>query len=155
MTFRIHAMDYAWFAPLFELSDAALLAQRALRRVADAKPGYPCRVSLQDAEVGERLLLLNYRHLDGNTPYAATHAIFVREGAEQAHPAPGEVPPVMRHRLLSLRGFDAGRMMLRAEVTEGAGLANALEAMFDDRAVEVVHIHYAGPGCFAGRATRG
>ena len=44
-----------------------------------------------------------------DTPYRTSYAIFVREGAEEAYDAVGEVPPVMRAALLSLRGFDATR----------------------------------------------
>ena len=44
----------------------------------------------------------------GNTPYRATHAIFVHEGgAEATRDGVGEVPEVMKIRPLSLRAFDA------------------------------------------------
>ena len=54
-------------------------------------PGTPCRVTLADAEVGETVILINHTHLKADTPYRASHAIFVREGQPQAHLARGEV----------------------------------------------------------------
>ncbi|WP_095589785.1 DUF1203 domain-containing protein [Actibacterium ureilyticum] len=154
MTFQIHALDYAPFAALFDLSDAAL-AERGARRVrADADPGYPCRVSLRDAAVGEELILTNYRHLDVASPYAATHAIFVRKGAIRATPRPGALPQVLTRRVLSLRAFDMAGFMAEADITDGAGLRHRLEAMLAGPGVAFVDIHNAKQGCFAARATR-
>src|SRR4051812_23355485 len=106
MSFRISALDRDEFAPLFGLSDAQLSERGIVRRVADRQPGFPCRVSLQDAEPGETLLLLNYEHLAVASPYRARHAIYVRENAQTAQPAEDEIPTVLRNRLLSLRAYD-------------------------------------------------
>src|SRR5690348_11586725 len=103
MGFRVSGLGREEFAPLFELSEAQLAAQGIVRRVADRRPGFPCRVSLQDAEPGETLLLLNYEHLPVTSPYRARHAIYVRENAQTATPAVNEIPEVLRTRLLSLR----------------------------------------------------
>lgn len=50
MNYRIVALPVAPFASLFGLNDETLAARGVLRRVADEEPGFPCRVSLQDAE---------------------------------------------------------------------------------------------------------
>jgi len=81
MTYVISGLPLQPFQPLFDLDDAALRARGIARQVADAKPGFPCRITLQDAEPGERLLLLPWRHLDVDTPYRADGPIFVRESA--------------------------------------------------------------------------
>ena len=62
----------------------------AVRQTATTKPGFPCRVSLEDAEVGEQLILVNYEHQPSASPYRAAHAIFVRKGVEQAKPGVGD-----------------------------------------------------------------
>ena len=95
MTFRIHALPPDAFAPLFALSDAELAERNALRRIVTTQPGAPCRVSLADAAPGETVILLNYTHLPAASPYQSRHAIYVREGAAQAHPEPGAVPEVL------------------------------------------------------------
>lgn len=154
MAFHIQALDPAQFQAFFEMEEDTLHAHGAVRVTADAKPGYPCRVSLQEAEVGETLLLLNYTHLDVPTPYAARHAIFVREGVSQAQPEPGEIPEVLRTRVLSLRAFDADGFMLDADVVSGADLGPKLTRMLKDVAVAWVDIHNAKQGCFAARARR-
>lgn len=154
MTFRITALDPAAFADLFALDDTALATRGARRVVADSRPGYPCRVSLEDAEIGETLILANHIHLSGHTPYAGAHAVFVRENAVRAQPRPGEVPEVLRRRLLSVRAYDADSMMIDAEVLEGEGLAPHLESLFARPDVSFVHLHNARPGCFAAVATR-
>ncbi len=154
MTFQIHPLPRAQFAPLFALS-VADLALRHIRRVtADTCPGFPCRVSLEDATPGEDVLLLNHQHLDGPGPYAASHAIYVRTTAPEARIAPGIVPHVLASRLLSVRAFDADQMMMTADVVAGTDLAPALDAMFADPRNAFVHIHNAKQGCYAARATR-
>ncbi len=112
MSFRIHALPVESFAPLFALSDPELRARDIRRVVADGRPVYPCRVSLQDADEGDRLLLLPYDHHRVDTPYRASGPIYVREAATQASPGVGEVPALLRTRLLSLRAYDARGMMV-------------------------------------------
>ena len=154
MTFQILALDPAPFAPLFALSDAELAERHIVRRVADKAVGFPCRVSLADAEVGDTLLLLNYEHLPVASPYRSVHAIYVREGVAQAHPKPDTVPWVAARRKISVRAFDADGMMASAEVVPGAEVKATLDRMFDDPAVVHVDLHNAAPGCFAARAVR-
>ncbi len=74
VSFQIEALAADQFAKLFSLDDGELAERGARRCVADAKPGYPCRVSLLDAGVGERLILLPYTHHDTNTPYRDENA---------------------------------------------------------------------------------
>jgi hypothetical protein len=154
MPFRIHALPVAAFEPLFGRPDDELAERGALRRRVDAAPGYPCRVSLADAPPGTTVLLLNYEHQGARTPYRASHAIFVREGAVQARPAPGEVPLALARRLLSVRAFDAAHMMVQADIVDGSLLAPQLAQMLADPAVAYVHLHHARQGCYAARADR-
>jgi hypothetical protein len=154
MTFQIHALAHEPFQFLFGLSDEDLERQGARRVTADAHPGFPCRVSLEDAQIGDTLMLLNYTHLEVGSPYASKHAIYVRQNVEQAHPLPGEVPASLSSRLLSVRGFDEGGFMKDADVVDGQRLSGKLEDLFCDTAIEFVDIHNAKQGCFAARATR-
>lgn len=154
MSFLIHALPFDAFAGLSSLDDDDLRRRGVRRVVADSNPGYPCRVSLKDAEIGERLWLLPYRHLDVETPYRAAGPIFVREAARQAHPAAGEVPALLRSRLLSLRAYDADGMMVAADAVEGRGLESAIAASFAKTGVAYLHVHYAKPGCYACRVVR-
>ena len=117
-------------------------------------PGTPCRVSLEDARIGETVILLNHVHLDMPGPYRAAHAIFVRQGAIQATPLPGQIPVSIGTRLLSVRSFAADGMMLDGDVVSGADVAEWLTHAFADPAIAFVDLHNAKPGCFAARVTR-
>jgi len=154
MSFQIHALSPEPFAELFRMSDRELADISAARMIADAKPGYPCRVSLIDAEVGETVLLLNYEHQPNPSPYRAAHAIFVREHAEQAFPAVGEVPPVLTSRLISLRAFDQDHYMIAADVVDGQRLSIAIPEILENKEVAYIHLHNAKPGCFSAKVTR-
>jgi hypothetical protein len=153
-SFRFAALPYEPFAPLFDADEATLGARGARLVVVEETPGTPCRVSLQDAEVGETVVLVPYVHHDVLSPYRASGPIFVRRGARTASPAPGEVPLLLRHRLLSLRGYDAAGMMVTAEVVQGTELEPALLRMLAEPAVDYLHVHHAKPGCFACRVER-
>ena len=155
MSFRIHALPLHPFRPLFDMDDDALMRLGARRMTADAPHAAPCRVSLADAEPGERLLLVNHRHLDvPASPYRGEGPIFVREVAVDAAPAVGEVPDMLGRRLLSVRVYDADWMMTDADVVEGRDLAGRLEAWFADPAVSTIHLHTARRGCFMAAAER-
>ena len=96
MSYRVTGIDPAPFRHLYGLSDEALASHGVIRYIVDARPGYPDRVELRDLEIGESVLLLNYTHQPAATPYRASHAIFVREGAERAADVIGELPPVLQ-----------------------------------------------------------
>jgi hypothetical protein len=153
-SFQIHALAPDDFAPLFALDDVEL-ARRRIRRVrADAQPGFPCRISLEDAAPGEELLLLPFEHLAADTPYRGAGAIFVRRDAQRAQPAPDAVPESLQRRVISLRGYDASHLMVAADVSEGRDLAAAIRRLFEDPRVSYLHLHNAKPGCYAARVTR-
>ena len=155
MGFQISALNIDQFSHLFGQDQEELARQGVQRVVVDSNPGFPCRVSLQDAEVGEKALLMNYEHQSSPTPYRSSHAIFIREGASQARPHRNEVPVMFRHRLLSVRAFDDAGMMIDADVTDGQRLESLIERMLENDSVSYLHIHNARPGCYAARVERG
>lgn len=154
MSFQIHALAAQQFQHLFPLSDEGLAEHNTRRILVQSKPGYPCRVSLQDAEIREQVILLNYEHQTGATPYRASHAIYVRCGVQQARPVAGAIPESLRHRLISVRAFDASHMMTNADVVEGTTLEQSIVAMFENDEVDYIHLHNAKPGCYAAYVTR-
>src|SRR5882672_6698915 len=155
MSFRISSLPVEPFAPLFGLSDEELLAHGARRAVADEKPGFPCRVTLADAEPGETLLLLNYQHLpEESSPYRATGPIFVRESAQGGTAVTDSVPDYLARRILSVRAYDRDGMMLDADVVEGKTLAPAITRFFENDGVAYLHAHFAKRGCYAARIDR-
>ncbi|HEV7229389.1 DUF1203 domain-containing protein [Brevundimonas sp.] len=155
MTYRIEALPVEPFAPLFDLSDAGLAAVGARRWTATHPGMAPCRVSLRDADVGERLILVNHAHLtDPTSPYRASGPIFVREAAARAEPEPECVPEMLSRRPLSIRVYDRRSMMIQGEVIAGADLDAALRRWFETPEVETVHVHFAPRGCYLARAVR-
>jgi hypothetical protein len=151
---RLAGLDPAPFEPLFALTDDALQRLGAVRRTADSAPGFPCRVSLEDAPVGAELLLLPYEHHPARSPYRSSGPIFVCRDAKRSDLPPGEVPPYVTRRLMSLRAYDASAMMIDAAVCEGAEVAVVLDGLFADGAVDYVHLHNAKRGCFSCVASR-
>jgi hypothetical protein len=152
--FRLVGLDAENFAPLFAMGDGELAVRGARRVTADAMPGFPCRISLVDAEVGEELLLLPFEHLGARSPYRASGPVFVRASARRAVLAPGVIPPCVACRLMSVRAYDVDDMMVTAEVCEGADVAALLERLMADEAVAFIHLHNAKRGCFSCRVER-
>jgi hypothetical protein len=109
---------------------------------------------VRDLQPGETALLLNYVHQAADTPYRASHAIFVREGATAAYDAVDEIPEVIRIRAISLRAFDAADMMVDADLVNGAEMEAAIGRMFARPEVAYLHAHYAKRGCYAARIDR-
>ena len=149
MTFRIAGLDPTQFRQLFGLSDSALAALGAERHVVTEKPGAPCRVTLADAELGETVLLLSYRHQGAETPYRQAGPIFVRERADAAFDAIDLIPPALFVRTLSVRAYNARGAMLDADLVEGADLPDLIGRFWDNPDVAYAHAHNARRGCFA------
>jgi hypothetical protein len=149
MNFRISGLPVEPFLPLFGLSDSELAARGAKRIVADAKPGYPDRIELRDADPSEAVILVNYEHQSADTPYRSRHAIFVLEGADAAYDRVGEIPEVLRPRQISLRAFDERHMMVDADLCDGHDVESAIERLFAMPEASYLHAHYAKRGCYA------
>jgi hypothetical protein len=61
---------------------------------------------------------------------------------------------MFRHRLLSVRAYDAAAMMAAAEVVKGSELEASIWRLLADERVSYLHIHNAGPGCYNCRVVR-
>lgn len=154
MNFRVFGLPLASFSPLFELDDQHLAAAGGVRRIVDASPGFPCRVSLRDAQLGETVLLVNFEHLAVASPYRSRHAIYVRENASEYQPSVNEIPDVLQRRLLSVRVFDQAGMMIDADVVAGVNVARTIRRHLGLPNSAYLHLHNAKPGCFAARVER-
>jgi hypothetical protein len=154
MSYLVRGLDPAPFEPLFGLSDDELVERGVVRMTVTEKPSFPCRVSLTDRDIGERVLLLNHVSHDVANPYRASHAIFVTEGAERAAEYVDELPPVFGPRVLSLRGFDEDGMMVEAVLAQPGEADAAIRKLFENPAVETIHAHNATRGCFAAKIER-
>src|ERR1700738_1805209 len=138
MSFRINGLPAAAFTDLFTLSDDALRARRAVRQIVDARLSFPCRVSLADAEPGDSVVLVNYEHQRADSPYRASHAIYVREG-DVTYDAVDEVPDQLRRRMLSLRAFDENGMIVGADLVDGRTLEDSIATLLADRRAAYLH----------------
>jgi Protein of unknown function (DUF1203) len=153
-TFQLVGLPYAQFAPLFALPDAKLSSYNAQRVFATTKPGYPCRVSLVDADIGEELLLLPFEHQPAGSPYKSSGPIFVRKAAIQAQVEPGAIPDYVGTRLMSVRAYDCKHFMTDALICAGGDAAAAIQKMFSRAEVAYIHLHNANRGCFSCAAHR-
>jgi hypothetical protein len=156
MTFQIRGLAPEQFTHLFSLSDAELSALGIDRHIANEELSFPCRVSLQDAAIGEELLLLNFAHLETTSAYQTKGPIFVRRHALLAPLFVDKLPPMLdqAHRLFSVRAFDSTDRMVDAEVANGSELQALLTHFLSKPAVKYMHVHFARRGCFAARVDR-
>lgn len=155
MTYRISGLPLDEFAPLFGRSDAELAEQGVVRVRADHKPGYPCRVTLEDAEPGETLLLLNYEDHKAATPFRNRYAIYVRENALAPAELHDSLPAVFANRRLAFRAFDAAGMLRDANLALDGDADARIRELFADPDIAYLQAHNAAPGCFAARIDRG
>jgi hypothetical protein len=154
MNYRVLGLSPDLFTPLFDLTDEELAARGAVRRIADEPNAFPCRVTLEDAEPGEELLLLPYRHHPGPSPYQASGPIYVRRAARKAFRALNEVPAMQLRRLSSVRAYDAAGFLVVADVVTGHDLDRTIRDFLGRDGVEWLHVHNARPGCYAFRVER-
>jgi Protein of unknown function (DUF1203) len=114
-----------------------------------------CSLVASVCEPGEVSILLNYaHHIAPTSPYRASGPIFVREGVQEMASFVNQVPAQQRTRLLSVRGYNAGGIMVDAEVAEGTELEAIVERMFRRDDVAFLHAHNAKRGCYSCRIDR-
>lgn len=154
MTYVVRGLEPDQFAPLFAMSDEALAERRALRVRAAANNGFPCRVSLRDADEGEELVLVHHVNHDVETPYRNAFAIYVRKDASEAARYVDECPPVFVGRPIALRGYNADGVLAAARLTLPGETDGGIRALFDDAAIAYIDAHNAAHGCFAARIER-
>lgn len=153
MTYRIAGLSPAPFQPLFALTDAELAEHRAVRVIADRHPGFPCRVTLKDAAIGEELILLHHVSHDVATPYRSAYAIYVSR-SDDAPEYRDAIAPVMQARPLGLRGFDAAGMLRGARLAAPGEADAGIRDLFDNPDIAYIHAHNAAHGCFVARVDR-
>lgn len=154
MTYRIDGLPHDAFAALLGLDDRRLEERAARRVTADAKPGFPCRVTLEDAEPGESLILFHHVSHDVPTPFRSAYAIYVRESAAGPACYVDETPPVFAGRALGLRGFDSDGMLRGALLALPGEADSKIRALFERPEIETIHAHNAAAGCFAAKIVR-
>ena len=154
MAYRISGLSPEPFMALFGRPEQDLAALGVIRYRVDSKPGFPDRIEMKDAEVGQTVLLLNHICQSADTPYRASHAIFIREGATQAYDSIDHVPESMRIRLLSMRAYAENGMMVDADVVAGTEVEAVIDRMFADLRVSYIHAHHAKRGCYSARIDR-
>ena len=154
MDYRITGLPADQFAELQHATDDELRRRGVERRIVDRSYSPPCRISLQDAEVGEEVLLFTFRHQAGASPYAATGPIFIRRSATQSFDAINVIPDQQRRRLLSVRAYDERDYIVDAEVAPGTELETLIGRFFADPRVAYLHVHNARQGCYSCRVDR-
>ena len=152
--FRIVGLSREQFEPLFSLNDKELAQKGARRMIVDSKPGFPCRIGLADAEIGETVILLPFVHHAVDSPYRASGPIFVREGAIEADLCIGEIPELVLSRTMSVRAYDKDGTMIDGSGVPGSEIKEHIEKMFTDPRIEYLHLHNAGAGCYSCKVER-
>jgi hypothetical protein len=154
MSFVIQGLDPHLFGSLSGQKQAIFNGAPVERHEVTESPGAPCRITLDDAKVGETVLLVSYAHHQANSPYAQSGPIFVTEVEVERARYVDQIPPALARRTLSLRAYDADGSMVDAAIVEGRVASDAIGAMFEDQAIVKIDAHNATRGCFAAHITR-
>lgn len=152
MTYRMEGLAPAAFESLFGMMEGELAAHKAVRLIADG-PGYPCRVSLAEAEPGEELILVNHVSNDVDGPFRTAHAIYVRKDAV-ASEFVDFAPASLDMRTISLRGFDGGGMLKGGLLALPGEADSRIRELFENPEIDAIHAHTATYGCFLARIER-
>jgi Protein of unknown function (DUF1203) len=146
-TFTVHALP----------EDVAAEARRSpgtVPAVAGDGP-YPVRCCLRDVDDAAGLVLASVMPFRGESPYAARSPVYVHAEHCDGHTADRHtVPAMLRGRLLSVRAYDGSHMLTGTEVLQGTDIEAAIDRLLGRDPAAYIHVHFAGPGCFACRIDR-
>ncbi|WP_336514149.1 DUF1203 domain-containing protein [Pollutibacter soli] len=148
INFQITPLDHTLLTYLFELDEKELQHLGAVKMTADRNTGYPCRISLTNAGIGEEVILLHYKHHQTDSPYQASGPIFIRNNVKSAKLEVNEIPAMLTDKLLSIRSYTNKGMLRKADVIDGKELRQALITAFTNAEINYIHIHSAKEGCY-------
>ena len=154
MNFKIAGLAPIAFRRVFGLSDHELASHHVVRCRVDAENAFPCRITLEDAAMGDSVLLMSYEHQPVKNAYHSRHAIYVNEAATDAGVFVNEIPAQMQRRLLSIRAFDAQDAIIDADVVDGSDAKTLIQRFLSMQETAYLHVHFARRGCFAARVDR-
>jgi hypothetical protein len=120
----------------------------------DESPGYPCRVCLREAAVGDEVFLIAHRASPVEHPHSVVGPVYVHAHACVPWAAAGSLPPIVSTRSMALRAYDAAGDLVACDLAEGPQLDAAIARLFEDSRAAAVHLHFARAGCFACRLER-
>jgi len=149
INFQIKAIEDIQVEKIFKMSGDELTQINAKRIFVDEYPGFPCRVSLEDAQVGETIIALTYMHHAVNSPYRSSGPIFIRDEVVTVHLKVNEIPSVLHNCFLSLRAYNSKNMMIDALTTKANNVKENIRQLLSNDNIEYIHIHNANPGCFS------
>jgi hypothetical protein len=153
--FKVEALAPAQFTHLFSLGEDERKARVIKTIVADRCPGFPCRVSLGLAAIGEEVILLNYQHHETKTPYASSYAIYVSKNARPWQPQPGVLPEIFHRDVpLAVRAFDKDGWLKKAELVAGHQTPSLFNQLLSDNEIDYLHVHFAAYGCYGAKIIR-
>lgn len=147
INYVVSGLDALEFEGLFKLNADELAKMGATREKVTVKPGYPCVISLEDAEVGEEVILMPYEHISSNSPYQSKGPVFVRQNVSKAtyH---NSIPENLKQRTLSIRVYDDEDLMVNARTIDGTALEEFIQEAFQNPAAKYIQVHISSPGCF-------
>ena len=147
-TFTVHALPEG-------VAEEARRSPDALPAVAGDGP-YPVRCCLRDADDAADVVLASVMPFRGESPYAARSPVYVHAQRCEGHTDERHaVPAMLRGRMLSVRAYDGSHMLTGTEVLPGTDLEAAIDRLLGHDPGVYIHVHFAGPGCFACRIDRG
>ncbi len=153
--FKIIGLKRDEFSRIFDYDDIKLKEKSIYKIIADKFPAFPCRISLEYAQIGEEVYLLNYEHQKANTPYNSKYAIFIRKNAIEINLAPNEIAPVFNRDVpISIRGFDKYGFLKCAEIINGKQVKDAFIRLLQNEEIDYLHTHFAAFGCYIAKIIR-
>ena len=154
MAFIIQGLDPSLFGSVLDQKQVGSEASFAHYYDVDENPGFPCRITLDDAAIGQQVALVAYPHHQANTPYTQSGPIFVSRGDVKPGRFVDAIPPALARRKLSLRAYDKDGMMVDAALVDGEAAKPVILSLLSNPNIIKIDAHNATRGCFAAHIMR-
>lgn len=119
--------------------------------------GYgPCRLCLHTFNQGkENRILFTYNPFEGLDSYPSPGPIFIHEKKCSPYSAVNEFPADLRSLKLVFEAYGPERWLVLQERIRDGAVEAAITRMFDQAAVEYIHVRNEEAGCFIAHIERG
>ncbi len=140
--------------PLLDQARAAAVAAGTAVIPADDDTPFPVRCCLSDETRADRVLLVSVQPPVADSPYTVRSPVYIHRDSCSGQAPAASAPEILTTRRLSLRAYDERHMITGSTVVEGVEVERAAAGLLDDERASYVHVHFAGPGCYACRIDR-
>ena len=107
-----------------------------------------CRFCLADGGPEHKHILFSYMPVENINPYVESGPVYIHEECEQYVDVYTLPHDLTTRKYLTVRGYSAEQNLIKGYMAEGENVVETIHKLFENAAIESIHINDASSGCY-------